>query len=681
MKHYYYLLFLLLLSWTLIHCGGGGGGDGSSGVSGSQDRASQERLDITTLQDSFEGDTLIEEIPKISFNVSASNGLKRVFFISDHDTHEIDIPLSSQGETTFSHIFSFPLLAHTVTVIADDLKGKRIQKVFTKNVSSHARQWKIVSGRMDYLLSASGVAVDAQENMYVSDTGHHRILKITPSGETTVVASGTEVVEPTDIDLTSDGKILFLDGNKIKRIDGSGQISTVLEGNFLRAFTVTSSGELYFLQDIYLKKFDASGNHTTIAGNTMGSVADSLSAAINVKLVNSREVIVDEARSKIYIQEGPSLSGQEKIRVIDGLSSDRPIRKWYEPITASVGMAVDSVGDFYFLSGSKLLKNGSEISFDDRYNNLIKRMVMSQTGNIYIVGYETSSPANAFILKINKDDGRISEVAGSMRDASLNGPRHIAIHPQNRDLYVSDSEGHTINKITSSGQVEIYAGSKNNAAYSGDEGSATQARLNSPTNLAFDKNGHLYFVDSGNYSIRKITSGGLITTLAGTGSMGFSDPSKIRFLNILSMTADPEGNVFVFESNGRFRRINIKAQAQDFGSNLQTNYIIDMISDGDGNIYIADRENNRIKKITAAGSITPVAEINQPKALALDDQGNLFVLQGSDQIQRISKDNQSVVTVFTSSDGIFEATDIAIRGSSLFVVQPRAVLENHIISK
>jgi sugar lactone lactonase YvrE len=149
----------------------------------------------------------------------------------------------------------------------------------------------------------------------------------------------------------------------------------------------------------------------------------------------------------------------------------------------------------------------------------------------------------------------------------LNKPSGIAID-SNSVLYFADSNNHRILKIDKDGIISRIAGDCT-AGYFGDGGVATKAQLNQPKGLALDNNGNIYVADSHNNVIRKIDKSGIITTIAGNNIAGYSGD------NSLAITA-------------------------------QLNNPVDVITDKNGNIYIADQNNHVIRKINSHGIISTI---------------------------------------------------------------------------
>jgi hypothetical protein len=189
---------------------------------------------------------------------------------------------------------------------------------------------------------------------------------------------------------------------------------------------------------------------------------------------------------------------------------------------------------------------------------------------------------------------------GIGQQAAFKNPQKIAVDASG-NMYVADQGNHCIRKITPEGLVTTFAG---NGERGYADGNGASAQFNAPTGIAVDGNGNLYVADSGNHCIRKISSSGVVSTLAGMGgSGGFADGT---------------------------------------GTAARFNYPYDVALDKSGNIFVADLNNNRIRKVTPSGVVTnfvgngqgyfqdgtlATATMYNPASLVFDLAGNLYVGQ------------------------------------------------------
>ncbi|HIK58679.1 MAG TPA: hypothetical protein EYF96_06255, partial [Nitrospinaceae bacterium] len=254
-------------------------------------------------------------------------------------------------------------------------------------------------------------------------------------------------------------------------------------------------------------------------------------------------------------------------------------------------------------------------------------------------------PAMAKIVKAT--DTEISLVDGFIVDKKGN-------------LYIARRDNNIISKVDTNGNMTRFAGT-GESGFGGDGGKATDAQLKIPANLGFDKQGNLYIADRNNHRIRKVDTKGIITTVAGNGTAGFSgDGGKATDaqLNLPSgVVVDGKGNIYISDrSNDRVRVVNSKGIISTFAGNGIDDYKGDsgpatkasiskpfgLTLDKKGNLYIADRGNNRVRKVNPQGIIHTVAgdggfffmgdngpayraSIAGPTDVAIDDNGILYI--------------------------------------------------------
>ncbi len=256
--------------------------------------------------------------------------------------------------------------------------------------------------------------------------------------------------------------------------------------------------------------------------------------------------------------------------------------------------------------------------------NYPENVAVDNTGNVYI-----ADSHNHCIRKVDLS-GTITTIAGlggigytgdggPATAATMYNPTGMAFD-NSGNLYVADYGNFCIRKINTSGIISTFAGD-GSTGFSGDGGPATAAKMNTPQNIAIDNIGNLYIADFGNSSIRKVDTSGIITTIAGTGSAGFSGdggPATAAQINPSSSYGIPWGSVFV----GSY-----------------------------GDIYISDIGNNRIRRIDNTGTITTVAgtgafaytgdggpataaAISYPVFVCVDNGENLYISEPYNYVVR-----------------------------------------------
>ncbi len=238
-------------------------------------------------------------------------------------------------------------------------------------------------------------------------------------------------------------------------------------------------------------------------------------------------------------------------------------------------------------------------------------IAISPNGTIYI-----ADAGNHIIREISSSgevdtftgDGTAGYMEGRSYESRFNTPMGMAV--RGSDLYVADQQNHVIRKISNLGTVSTYAGS-GSPGY--QDGEATAAGFNLPTDIEFDSNGNLYVVDSGNNRIRKISTNGTVSTVAGSDLTGQTDGIEGLLDAPLGITIDAGDNIFFSESDSHLiRRISStgllttwagkgEAGATDSESEVATfNGPRGLAIDGAGDLLVADELNHKVRKVTSS---------------------------------------------------------------------------------
>lgn len=212
---------------------------------------------------------------------------------------------------------------------------------------------------------------------------------------------------------------------------------------------------------------------------------------------------------------------------------------------------------------------------------------------------------------------------GPATAAPLRLPVAVALDAQG-DLYIADQIDNRIRKVDPSGTISTYAGT-GLPGYSGDRGPANKAQLSLPSSIALDSKGNMYIADTGNAVVRRIAADGTINTVVGNGNpifAGDNGPATSAQIDPVAVAVDSQGNLYISDGNNfRIRKVDTNGVITTIaGTGMQgylgdngpatsawLNLITDIAVDNAGNIYLADYYNYEVRKIDTSGMITDFA--------------------------------------------------------------------------
>jgi len=531
----------------------------------------------------------------------------------------------------------------------------------------------------------NGVAIDGAGNLYVADTFNNKIRKITPAGVvSTLAGSGAfgfadgagataQFRSPRGVAVDAAGNVYVADAQNqlIRQVTPGGVVSSVAgqavtsgstDGTGTAArfnnpygIAVDSSGNLYVADsnNHAIRKIANGGTVTTLAGGMFGNQDGT---GVGPRFNGPRGVAVDGAGT-VYVAD----TGNQRIR------------------------QVTAAGVVTTLAGSFRIGGFDGPVATARFNNP-EGIAVDAAGVVYVA--DTTSDtirkiASGTVTTLAGFVGSFGSADGEEQAARFGLPAGVALD-SNRTLYIADRNNSTIRKISPAGVVTTFAGLADNSGNVDGTGSA--ARFGSPSGVAVDSSGTAYVFDTGYGTIRKITPDGVVTTLAGDGTYGHTDGtgSAARFSSQGGIAVDrTTGMVYVADAlSNSIRKVTpggvvttiagstdgLGGNADGIGNAARFSGPWALAVDAAGVLYIADRFNHTIRKMTPDGTVTTIAgtagsvgsqdgtgaaaRFNNPQGIAVDSAGTIYVADTNNHIIR-SITSGNVVTKISGCTGCF----------------------------
>jgi sugar lactone lactonase YvrE len=485
-----------------------------------------------------------------------------------------------------------------------------------------------------------GIAVDSAGNVYVSDTGNDTIRKITPAGVVSTLA-GTPGVAG-----SADGT------GSAAQFDGPQGIGTDSFGN---VFVADSFNNL-------IREITPAGVVSTLAG-VPGPCGDS------------------DAPPRFCHPFGLALDSSGNVYIAD--SFNFTIRK------------MTPAGVVTTIAGQPTVKGSADGAGGAATFDLPSGLAVDTSGNIYVADTGNATlrmiTAGGVVSTLAGTAGVFGYADGTGPAAQFRGGQGPAIDGQG-DVYLADNNNLAIRKITPAGVVSTFAGVA--PALGNTDGTGTAARFWGPSGLATDSAGDVYIADTLNCEIRRMTSAGVVTTLAGSSShcvptqFGSLDGAgaAAQFAWPNGVAVDAMGNVYVADTqNETVRKVTpaggvttlagspgSPGSSDGTGSAARFSGPSALVTDSAGNVYVADTGNDTIRKIAPGGAVTTLAGtagtpgfadgsgtaalFDSPVGITIDGAGNLYVADsGNDTIRKITP--AGVVTTLAGSHGVSGAAD------------------------
>ncbi len=604
--------------------------------------------------------------------------------------------------------------------VSDGASGARIRRVViaTGVVTSYAGTG--VSGFVNGPVASaqfSGIeslTSDGAGNLFVSDGGNNAIRRIVIGTGTVSTLAGTGAFGlnngPGATATFDNPKGIGCDGLNVyvcdaanycirKIVIATGVVSTLSGGagpgvsdgaagvaqflGLISDMVYDGIGNFYFGDNNRIRSISAAtGAVSTIAGSGTAGFVDGTGVAAQF---NSALGITRDAAGILYI-------GDFNNHRVRRLVLPTPTVTGFVPTSAYALQAV-TINGTNFSGATQVQFGGVNAAWFTIVSATQIRAVVPIGGASGNVSVTTGAGTGSFAGFTFTVTPRVSSFAGQLTGGYLDAvgagaqfvnPNGIGVDPSG-NLYVAESANHRIRKITATGVVTTFAGS-GVAGFADNTG--ILAQFASPSGVACDALGNVYIGDEGNHCIRKITPGGVVTTLAGLGATsGFADGTgtAARFNNPARLSIDAAGNLFVPDaSNHRIRRVTpggvvttiagsgTMGSLDGTGVAAQFNAPTATAVDAAGNVYVAETGGNRIRKISPVGVVTTLAgngtassvdgvgaaaTVNAPVGLATDAAGMLYLIESTSyRIRTVSQSGTVTTFAGTGTAGLTDGT-------------------------
>jgi cysteine-rich repeat protein len=495
------------------------------------------------------------------------------------------------------------------------------------------------------LAAPAGVDADALGRVLVVDTGQHRIRRVDVDGSITTIA-----------------------GTGVRGFVGDGGAATSAALDAPRGIAVDPRGRLFIADtgNHRVRRVDPDGTITTIAGNGTRGFAGDGAPATNAELNEPGDIAIDASGQVLFVDR---LNHCVRRVALDGA------------ITTVAGTGVAGDSDDGGPAATARLNAPSGIAVD-----ALGRVLVAEFARIRRVERDgtITTVAGTGVLGFSGD-------GGPARDATLSGPSDVAVDGSGR-IVIADAGNRRVRRVDVDGTIVTVAGT-GATSFVGDGGPATDAALSAPSGIVVDGAGRLVIADAGHHRIRRVATDGTIATIAGTGIGGFFGDGGPATSAVIGVGGDATPDAVTVDNLGRLliadtanfgvRRVELDGAITTIAGSGAFGFSGDggpatqatlgqpqgIATDVSGRVFIADRQNNRVRRVDVDGTITTVAgngtrgflgdggpatsaALRDPRGVAVDTVGRLLIVDtGNNRVRRVELDGTIQTIAGTGESG------------------------------
>ena len=456
----------------------------------------------------------------------------------------------------------------------------------------------------------AGLAVDRAGALYIADSRNQRIRKILPGGTIATVLGGssaTALLSPTALAVDAAGTIYVADSSNVVRaytsagawinVAGTGNPGFAGDGGPAAAAQLTAAhdlavdvyGILYIADGVRLRKVTGNGGMQTVAGDGYLHAVGDGAAATAAQLSQPSAVALD-THGNLYVAD----AGTQRVRVVTVTSQMATL--------AGTGVAGFSGEGGPAASAQVQAPRGVAV---DAFGNVI----LADTDNHRI---RQVGPDGRIRTLIGTGIGGVGPEGLPGAQTLLRGPRAVCADHAGT-LYVVDTSNHRVLRAALGAAIVTAAGD-GSPGDDGDGRLGRLAQLNQPSACALDTAGNLFIADTMSNRIRRVTPAGAIATVAGTGAEGFGGDGGAATSAQLrapgGVAVDDDGNIFIADSgNNRIRQVTPDGAIQTIAGGDDAGVALrapaGLVLDGSGNLYVADTNNNLVRRLVPQAEVAP----------------------------------------------------------------------------